>query len=211
MRDNRRKSATVRLFQFVLMAMALLGMGLAQADDTGADEPPIPQAMLEAARARYQQDKSNLGNTRYIALVNYRQPSWERRFYLIEPDSGRLVSSYVVAHGRGSDPDHDGYADRFSDDEGSHMSSLGFFRTGETYMSRSDGHGLSMRLTGLSESNSKAYERDIVIHGNWYMEPSVLAKQSKAGRSYGCFVFSAKDRDAVVEKLKGGALLYAAY
>ena len=39
MRDNRRKSANVRLFQFILMTMALLGASMAQADDEGADEP----------------------------------------------------------------------------------------------------------------------------------------------------------------------------
>lgn len=161
--------------------------------------------------ARYSQERPALANFRYVALLDYRRPSWEPRFHLINAESGKLVGSYVVAHGRGSDPDHDGYATEFSDEPESHMSSLGFFVTGETYESESAGHGLSLRLNGISDTNRNARERDIVIHGNWYVEPEVLAKQRKPGRSYGCMVFAAADRDAVVERLKDGALIYAFY
>lgn len=173
--------------------------------------PTPPPEQVAQLLDKHQQSRATLGNTRYAALLNYRQPSWEPRFYIIDTKTRDVVARYIVAHGRGSDPDHDGYADRFGDEHESYRSSLGFFVTTETYVSDSSGHGLSMRLDGLSKSNRNALARNIVIHANWYVEPDIVATQKKPGRSYGCLVFSNQDRDAVVEKLKGGALIYTAY
>ncbi|HXG27374.1 MAG TPA: murein L,D-transpeptidase catalytic domain family protein [Nevskiales bacterium] len=171
----------------------------------------VPPEFLEPLLQKYQEVRKRLGNARHVALLNYRQPSWEPRFHIIDPGTRKILRSYVVAHGRGSDPEHTGYARRFSDEPESHQSSLGFFLTGDTYVSESKGHGLSMRLVGLSETNRNAMHRAIVIHSNWYMDPGFLAQHRKPGRSYGCLVFSDRDRDEVVDKLKGGALIYAAY
>jgi hypothetical protein len=181
------------------------------ASQISANQGTPPPEQLAQLLDKYQQSRPTLGNTRYVALLNYRQPSWEPRFYIIDTKTRDVVARYIVAHGRGSDPDHDGYADRFGDEHESHRSSLGFFVTTETYISGSSGHGLSMRLDGLSKSNRNAMARNIVIHANWYVEPDIVATQNKPGRSYGCLVFSNQDRDAVVEKLKGGALIYTAY
>jgi hypothetical protein len=166
---------------------------------------------LRTLAAKYHQLKATLGNTRYAALLNYRQASWERRFYLVDPERGEIVSSYVVAHGRGSDPQHTGYAQAFSIRDSSHMSSLGFYVTGDTYMSESEGHGLSMRLLGLSKTNRNAESRNIVIHAAEYMEPFFIKAHGKPGRSYGCLVFSNQNRNEIVQKLQGGALIYAIY
>lgn len=201
----------MRVFKLWVMSVWLI-TGLVPrtglADDIG---PLFPESAVTELLERARSEKSVVKNRRYAALLNYRQPSWEPRFYLFEIDSGKRIASYVVAHGRGSDPDHDGFATQFSDESESHMSSLGFFLTGDTYYSESAGHGLSLRLNGLSETNQNSNARDIVIHGNWYVEKETLAMQRKPGRSYGCMVFSAADRDAVVEKLKDGALIYAVY
>src|SRR5207245_2761077 len=84
--------------------------------------------------------------------------------------------------------------------------SLGLFKTGEVYMSPTDGNGLSMRLHGLSPTNRNAYKRMIVIHAQSYMEPEMIEALGVAGRSDGCMVFSSADRDTVVELLRGGAV-----
>jgi hypothetical protein len=47
------------------------------------------------------------------------------------------------------------------------MSSLGVYKTAETYNGK---HGLSLRLDGLSPTNSKARERAVVVHGADYVE-----------------------------------------
>ncbi|MGH8453616.1 MAG: murein L,D-transpeptidase catalytic domain family protein [Nevskiales bacterium] len=195
-----------------MTAIVLMFTGLGAGATAGSPGRKVPSpALLKQLLEKYQESRDRLGNRRYVALLDYRQPSWESRFFIIDPVTGQVVAQYVVAHGRGSDPDHDGYADRFGDKPESHRSTLGFFVTGETYLSESAGHGLSMRLEGLSKTNRNAKERDIVIHANWYVEPGFVAKKSKPGRSYGCLVFSDADRNAVIEKLKGGALIYTAY
>jgi hypothetical protein len=194
-----------------LAAVLGLGLAMAAAAAPGKKSTSPPQEALDVLLKRYQQERPSLGNSRYVALLNYRQPSWEPRFYILDTTTSELVASYLVAHGRNSDPDHDGYADRFGDREGSKQSSIGFFRTGESYVSDQRHHGLSLRLEGLSESNRSAMDRNIVVHGNVYMEPKFLKTHGKPGRSHGCMVFAPEDRDDVVEKLKGGALVYAVY
>ncbi len=146
----------------------------------------------------------------YAAVLDFSRHSAQPRFHVVERASAQVVQSFLVAHGSGSanDPD-DGYAEVFSNVEGSEASSLGLYRTGDTYISEQVGHGLSMRLHGLSPTNSNAYRRLIVVHAHWYMEPRNVMERGSAGLSEGCMVFSYKDRDTVVDLLQGGALILA--
>lgn len=145
----------------------------------------------------------------HFAVVNYARHSSQPRFLLFERSTSRLLGSYRVSHGSGSDPDHDGFADTFSDHEGSHASSLGVFRTGTVYISDEPGHGLSMRLRGLSESNANTERRAIVVHARDYMEEDFVLQHGVAGRSHGCLVLASADRDKAIAALRGGALIFA--
>lgn len=144
-----------------------------------------------------------------FAVVDYSQRSDQKRFLLYDSHTHALLASYRVAHGKGSDADHDGYAERFSNQADSHASSLGTYRTGEVYQSEQPGHGLSMRLAGLDPSNDKAMQRAIVIHAMDYMEDRFIRQHGVAGRSFGCLVLANNDRDKVIEALKGGSLIFA--
>jgi hypothetical protein len=144
-----------------------------------------------------------------FAVVDYGRASNLPRFYLFDRRSHALLDSFRVAHGKGSDPDHDGHADSFSNEPGSRASSLGLFRTTTAYDSEEPGHGRSLRLAGLSPSNSNAEERAIVIHANAYMEDDFIRRHGVPGRSYGCLVLAGADRDRVIEQLAGGALIFA--
>jgi len=147
------------------------------------------------------------------AVLDFSAHSSTPRFHLIERPSGRVLQTFRVAHGQGSEgPRRDGYAEVFSNVPDSNTSSLGLYRTAETYVSEV-WPGLAMRMDGLSPTNSNARSRYIVIHAARYMEPESW-KGKKAGRpglSDGCFVFSKADRDVVVSSLQGGALIYAIY
>jgi hypothetical protein len=167
------------------------------------------QHLLPASTARGILEQLQPDGHRRFAVVDYARHSSQPRFLLFERDNLRLVGSFRVAHGRGSDPDHDGYADSFSDTEGSHASSLGVFRTSTVYVSDEPGHGLSMRLLGLSESNANAERRAIVLHARDYMEEDFLRRHGVAGRSHGCLVLADTDRDQAVSALRGGALIFA--
>lgn len=146
------------------------------------------------------------------AVVDFSAHSSTPRFHVIDRASGEVLQSFRVAHGHGSQGKrHDGYATVFSNVANSNASSLGLYRTAETYLS--DVYpGLAMRLDGLSPTNSNARSRFIVVHAAKYMEPESW-KGKKAGRpglSDGCFAFSHADRDAVISSLQDGALIYAA-
>ena len=200
----------IRTVSFYFGLLPVLFCGYVNAAEVTNALANLPPELLQPLLREYQQHKHDLGNSRYVGLLNYRLPSWEPRFYVIDPDEKRVVAAYRVAHGKGSDPDHDGIAEYFSDREGSYMSSVGLFLTRNTYISNQPAHGLSLRMHGLSNTNSRAQERNIVIHANDYMEQQFIDTYGVPGRSHGCLVFSATDRDEVVKKLSGGALIYAA-
>lgn len=147
------------------------------------------------------------------AVLDFTAHSSTPRFHLIDRSSGRVLQTFRVAHGQGSEGSrNDGHAELFSNVPDSNASSLGLYRTAETYLSEAY-PGLAMRMDGLSPTNSNARSRFIVIHAARYMEPESWEgkKAGRPGLSDGCFVFSRADRDTVVSNLQGGALIYAFY
>lgn len=160
----------------------------------------VPSRALSQAVAYLKKYGSNFDNDGYLVVIDYSQHSSRKRFYLINLNSGK-VERHAVAHGSGSDTDNDGYATRFSNAEGSKATSLGFYRTLGTYSGK---WGYSLRLQGLSSTNSNAYERAIVIHGASYVSDS-----GHAGRSWGCPALDLDISASVITRIKGGALVYA--
>jgi hypothetical protein len=140
-----------------------------------------------------------------IAIADFGLPSATPRLHLVNILTG-TTTSLRVAHGRGSDPDHTGMLQSFSDVVGSAATSEGAYLTGPTYTGV---HGLSRRLTGLDPTDAHAEERAIVIHSAWYADASVLAQQGKLGRSDGCFAVSPADIATLLATLGEGRLLYA--
>lgn len=160
----------------------------------------VPEKLLNEAVAYYDANIQKIKNPRLMGVIDFKQHSSKERFYVIDMESGR-VETYLTAHGRNSDPDHDGFATKFSNTPDSHMSSLGFYLTAETYYGS---NGYSLRLDGLSTTNSLARQRAIVIHGADYVQPG-----SKPGRSYGCPALEMRYHKEVIDQMKGGSLLYA--
>ena len=120
--------------------------------------------------------------------------------------SPRQVESHRVCHGRGSDPAHSGYLERFSNDFGSYATSNGAYVTGDYYEGK---YGLSLRVRGLDYSNSNAEPRAIVIHNAWYAEDDMIPLHGQLGRSEGCFAMSRKSQYEVMRRLAGGRMIYA--
>lgn len=160
----------------------------------------VPKTLLENALQYYDHNKSRLQNDGYMVIIDMGMHSSKKRFFLIGMDSGN-VDTTVVAHGSGSDPDNDGKATRFSDTNDSHMTSIGYYKTAETY---TGSHGFSLKLDGLSKSNDTARARAVVMHGASYVAPG----KSKQGRSWGCPAVANNEKDDLIRKLRGGALLY---
>src|SRR3982751_1148486 len=157
------------------------------------------------ARAKAALDSHGIYARDSIGIADFSQPSSEPRFHLVDLASGE-VESHRVAHGRGSDPSHSGYLERFSNDFGSYATSNGTYPTGDY----SDGkYGLSMKVRGLDWSNNNAEARAIVIHNAWYAEDDMIPLHGMLGRSEGCFAMSRKSQFDVMRKLAGGRMIYA--
>ncbi len=170
----------------------------------------VPRGLLEDALVFYDVHQARIPSSGYLTVVDLSLFSGKDRFWLVDLTSG-VVESHKVAHGDGSDPDHDGYANSFSNVEGSHKSSLGFSLTAEIY----DGtHAHSMRLDGLSPdgspngmANTNMRERLVVVHEASYVDDDNTSKQ---GRSNGCPALDPSIEVGVVDKIHGGSLFYIA-
>lgn len=158
----------------------------------------VPTTPLTQALTYFKANAAKIKNQNYITVIDMSQNSSKKRMYVINMKTG-AVNTYLVAHGKGSDTNNDGIAEKFSNSPGSNATSLGFYLTGVTY---SGSHGLSLRLHGLQSTNSNAYSRAVVMHGADYVNPS------HTGRSWGCPAVEMKYRSVLFPVLKDSSLLY---
>lgn len=140
-----------------------------------------------------------------IAVADFSQASREARLHIVDIAGGD-VRSYLVAHGKGSDPARSGWLQSFSNVPDSEASSRGAYLTGETYVGQ---HGRSRRLVGLDPENDFAAPRAIVIHGADYVSAAMAQAQGLIGRSQGCFAVAQEAIEDVLEQLGPGRLLFA--
>jgi hypothetical protein len=160
----------------------------------------VPDKPLERAMLYFNKNRSIFGNQNFVAVIDYTQGANKKRFYIINMKTG-AVEQHAVAHGKGSDLNHSGFAKHFSNSGGSEASSIGFYKTGEIYHGN---HGRSLRLDGLSSTNNNARGRAVVIHAAKYVTDS-----NASGRSWGCPAVSPGNIAHIIDTLKGGALIYA--
>jgi hypothetical protein len=165
----------------------------------------IDPQLLARARASFDRHRGKLAHIDVVGIADFSRPSREARFFLLETNTGR-VSKHLVAHGRGSDPDHSGFLERFSNAVGSEASSAGGYVTGDYYPGK---YGRSLRVAGLDSSNNNAEARAIVVHSAWYAEPEQAELHGKLGRSEGCFALSYASLQEVLSRLGPGRFLYA--
>ncbi len=161
----------------------------------------VPARPLSLALLYFDMHKEKFANQNYITVIDYRIHSSKDRFFLINLVTGE-VTSEVVAHGKGSDQEHDGMAKTFSNEPGSFATSLGFYQVSESYEGL---HGYSVRMDGLSVNlNSNARDRAIVIHGAPYVQRGL----DKVGRSLGCPALEVGLTTDIINKIKEGSLLF---
>lgn len=192
--------------QFVSLGAAatlLASGGAAFAQPLASALSPSVRRQALAALAKH---RAGLAHVDRIGIVDFTRPSSTPRLFILDVASG-ISHPYLVAHGKGSDPGHTGWALRFSNEPGSLASSCGAYATGAEYIGK---HGRSMRLSGLDPENGNAESRAIVVHAAAYVSPQMVASTGKLGRSQGCFAVSQASLDAVLASLGTGRLLYAA-
>lgn len=170
----------------------------------GADR--LNTVLLPQARAALDRHAARITSRDIIGLVDFSAPSRAARFYLLDTYAGQVISTHLVAHGRGSDPGNSGWVERLSNRPGSNASCQGAFLAGPGYVGE---HGRSRRLIGLDPENDMAESRAIVIHAADYVSQDMAARHGRVGRSQGCFAVSRREIGDVLELLGPGRLLYA--
>jgi hypothetical protein len=180
-----------------------MGAELAQLERLAPDADPGVLALALEARACAVRSGTVDPGAR-LAVIDYSRPSTAKRLWVFELAQPRLLHHEHVAHGSGTG---DNLARRFSNADGSHATSLGLFRTAETYMG---GNGYSLRMDGLDPGfNDNARRRAIVMHGAWYVDPSMIRAQGRLGRSQGCPALRQEVARVVIDDLKQRQLLFA--
>ena len=141
-----------------------------------------------------------------LTLIDYSLPSTTPRLWVFDLHSGKMLFNELVAHGRNSG---DNMATRFSDVPESRESSIGLFRTADTYV----GHnGYSLRLDGLEPGfNANARERAIVMHGAPYVDAGVAKANGRLGRSWGCPAVREAVAQKVIDTVRGGGVIFSYY
>jgi len=165
----------------------------------------IDPGLLRRALGALEQHRDSIGYRDFIGVADFSLPSRAPRFHLISLADGS-VRSHLVAHGRGSDPAHTGWLERFSNEPHSNATSAGAYRTGSLYLGA---HGRSMRLEGLDPTNSNALTRAIVVHGAWYVNEAMIGHSGMLGRSQGCFAVADSSLPEIMARLGPGRLIYA--
>ena len=165
----------------------------------------VRPALLRRAMAALDAQGSRVRRDR-IAIADFAAPSSQPRFHLIDLVGG-TSTSFLVAHGSGSDPSHTGWLQRFSNDPGSNASSEGAFLAADYYVGK---HGRSQRLIGLDGTNNNALERAVVVHAAWYVGEDMVRQHGMLGRSQGCFAVGESDLDRVFDRLGPNRMIYAA-
>jgi hypothetical protein len=191
------------------VAFASLASGSAGAKFALARTPSLEgevnPGLLQRAIDALDHHRDAIDDRDYIGIADFSLPSRAPRFHLVNLTNG-AVRSHLVAHGKGSDPSHTGWLERFSNEPRSNATSSGAYRTGPFY----DGaHGHSMRLEGLDATNNNALSRAIVVHDAWYVNERVSDDFGMLGRSQGCFAVAKTSLPEIMARLGPGRMIYA--
>jgi hypothetical protein len=194
---------------FINLALAGVACGsagarlaLGRAESNGGKVAP---GLLRRALDALEQHQASISYRDVIGVADFSLPSRAPRFHLVNLADGS-VQSHLVAHGRGSDPSHTGWLERFSNESHSNATSAGAYKTDSLYMGA---HGHSMRLEGLDSTNSNALARAIVVHGAWYVNEKMIGRSGMLGRSQGCFAVADSSLPEIMARLGPGRLIYA--
>ena len=141
-----------------------------------------------------------------LTLIDYSLPSTTPRLWVFDLHTGKMLFHELVAHGRNTG---DNMAVHFSDAMESRESSIGLFRTADTYV----GHnGYSLRLDGLEPGfNAHARDRAIVMHGAAYVNAEVAKSNGRLGRSWGCPALREAVARQVIDTVRGGGVIFSYY
>jgi hypothetical protein len=170
-----------------------------------------PEVLRLALKAFEKAESNGLVGRRRLTVIDYELPSFEKRLWVLDLETGVVLHEEWVAHGMGEPRGSGGDMERakgFSNEVGSRKSSLGLFVTSETYQGK---HGYTLRLDGLEpDINDAARKRLIVLHSADYVSAD-RAEDRLIGRSWGCPVVRKGVARKLIDAIKGGSVLWVYY
>ncbi|HLS29477.1 MAG TPA: murein L,D-transpeptidase catalytic domain family protein, partial [Flavobacteriaceae bacterium] len=151
--------------------------------------------------------EGRLANPDILTIVDFSQTSRNKRLYVIDKVKKEVLFNTLVSHGRNTG---DEFAQSFSNENGSHKSSLGFYVTKNNNMGATV--GFSLILEGIEKGfNDNAKTRQIIMHGADYATESFIDRTGRLGRSYGCPAVPPELIKPVVEVIENGTCLFIYY
>jgi len=150
--------------------------------------------------------KGKLSDQKLISIIDFTKHSKEKRYYVIDLENDKVLYHTHVAHGRKTG---ENTSTSFSNEMGSHQSSIGFYVTGETYFGSK---GYSLRLDGMDKGyNDRMRDRAVVIHEANYVSESIAKSTGRVGRSLGCPALPVEYNKEIIDLIKDKTMIYAHY
>lgn len=153
----------------------------------------VPAAAINAAMNCYQQNKS-LFKKSNIVIMDLTKPSTQKRFFVLDAETGRLLSSEYAMHGRGVGSG----AGSHKTPAGMHYLDQSLFRSGKPYK-------LGVEMKGLESRNQNSHARAIRLH-DWGLEKDIAEGFSPP--TWGCIGVSDQTMQSLQGKVSGGSLMF---
>ena len=148
-------------------------------------------------------EEMEYNNEGILTIIDFSKPSTEKRLFILDLEKQKLLYHTYVAHGKNTGQN---IATKFSNNKGSNQSSLGLYRTAESYQGK---HGYSLRLDGLEKGfNDNARSRAVVMHSASYVNEAFIKRHGRLGRSWGCPAVPVEFSKEIIDLIKGGSCLY---
>jgi len=173
-------------------------------DSLHLDQKGLSRVAFDYAISGYKELKSKgiLHNDSVLTIIDFDQPSYNKRMYIIDIKNYKLLFNTLTAHGRNTGLETAKY---FSNSPESFKSSLGLYITDQTYNGK---NGYSLKLKGLEKINNNAMNRAIVLHGAPYVSQRMINSRGYIGRSHGCPAVPQELNIPIIEKIKGGSCFF---
>jgi len=186
------------------LCLFLLLAGRCSTGETEISKPEVDMEKLrkKAASAKAYCERNNL-NTDFYILVDMSMHSGLKRFFIWNFNTQSVSNSFLVSHGCCQNPWGGDYSKNkagFSNEDGSHCSSVGKYIIGERGYSNW-GINVKYLLHGQEATNRSAAKRQIVLHG-WDRVSDEDVYPSGAPEGWGCPAISNNSMRIVDKKLK---------
>jgi hypothetical protein len=171
-------------FVFLLMLFLFVGYKIIWKDLELSLTPPlstekrIDPAQINEVKKIINSDSKY--NKKIAFFIDMKISSGKNRFFVYDLRTNKIIDQGLVAHGSGSETGIKGKL-RFSNVPNSLSTSLGRYSIGNHYSGK---FGKAYKLYGLNQTNSNAFERDIVFH--YYYDVPYAEQKGYICNSFGC-------------------------